>query len=198
MKKLISLILVLVVSLTAVSVLAEVATPSVAAQDLAEAAKNVTVEDVPEVDGETIVIADETKVEVSENLLNSLLDGTNESGKSLADTYKSVEGLANTTSVVAAPLPIVYVLPAAKDESGAVKDEYENIVVTIVAVAAPATIEYLKTFEGLKAVFTYFDGTDFVSTVIEFSLEDGKIQYLIPLEVLNAASGCPCFVNFVY
>ena len=101
------------------------------------------------------------------------------------------------TSVVAAPLPVPYVLPAAKEENGELKDEYEQITVTVEAEASPATIEYLKSFDGLKAVFTYFDGTDFVSTVIEFSLEEGKIQYLIPLEVLNAASGCPCFINFV-
>ena len=199
MKKLISLVLVLVVSLAAVSALAEVAvaTPSVAAQDLAEAVKDIAIVDPPEVNGEPVIAVDETKLDASTILLNSLLEGTHASSKTFADTYKGVEGLADAVSVVAAPMPVPSVAKEAKDENGALKEEFQQIIVTLEAEASPATIEYLKTFEGLKAVFTYFDGTDFVSNVIEFSLEDGKITYLIPLEVLNAASGCPCFVNFV-
>ena len=191
MKKLISLILALALCLTAFSAFADTASKE-AAKALSVPAPTVVTSDLKDAAGKQIVTIEEyaEDEDASIELLDAIISG--DSGVTLAETYKNLEGLEEAQSVLCTPMSKIIVEADAVTEAN--KDEF----VTLTSIVDAAASEYLKSFgEDLVAVFTYLKGDAVYSIPVKCLVLDNVIQYEIPLEVLADASGCPAFINFV-
>lgn len=191
MKKLISLILALALCLTAFSAFADTASKE-AAKALSVPAPTVVTTDLKDAANEQIVVVVEYKEDENNSLelLDAIISGDND--VTLADTYKTLEGLEKAESVLCTPMSKIIV------KTDAVTEANKAELVTLTSIVDASASEYLKSFgEDLVAVFTYLKGDTLYSIIVNCTVLDNVIEYNIPLEVLADASGCPAFINFV-
>ncbi len=186
MKKLISLVLALVLCLTAVSVFAEVFSPN-AEETFAISG------DAAETDTAGITlqpVSAEAKEVVAEVVKEAYLPKTtfvDTKGETVENPLKDAE----PTNVAIVPMPSIDV------DENTVTAEIAEIITPI----PTAIAEFLdENKDNIIIIFTYKVGDDFYSAVVEYELQkaaDGtdEIVYKIPVEILKAAEGCPCFID---
>ncbi len=211
MKKFISLILTLALCLTALSAIADAATPSktAAAIALADSAKEATVSEEAKEQGVAVDTA-AASISESEDLLNKLSDPASaENVDTIYDDGKiedTREGeaeeidLSDAVSILTAPMPIVTVAEEKKEAA-----EASEAMVEINVPTEQAVVDYIQSFDPAPiSVYNFLKDNEIISVVVAYEFQpaataDGKptLQYTIPMSILANASGCPSFVNFV-
>ena len=206
MKKLISLVLVLALSLTAVSAFAEILSPTgadafaVSGDDATTTTEGVTIGQVTE--ASKSLVEDLVKSgDLAANLFakTTFVDAKNGEAAPAIDFTKTV-------NVAIIPMPTITIdsdalaaQEAAAAENAAEGEEPEAPV-TEIETPIPETVGTYLVQNDAVAVYTYQDGDSFVSCVVEYIVmltKDGlAIRYSIPSKVLAAANGAPAFMDF--
>ncbi len=190
MKKFISLVLVLVLSLTAVSAFAE--DPFSPNTVEAFAVSTETAESATE------GVSTEPAAQESKDLVNEVVESGNLEEKVYEKTIFVDENGAQIANPVAEKnLTTVVIVPApAIEVETDVQEKFAEIKVEDVPEAVTEFLTANKS--NIIVIFTYQVGEQFYSHVIDFTVSENTITYQIPVEVLKAAEGHPSFFDIKF
>lgn len=188
MKKLISLVLVLALCLTAVSAFAETFSPDTISKFLLSGDQAETT-----TPGVTIKpVSDESKT-----LVNGLVEG----GNLLEDVYKKTTFVGDAVNVEEGEWTNIAIIPMPAIE---IDEQVEAEFVEIKTPIPAAIAEYiLSNIDNIIALFTYKADDNLFTSKVAFEIVKAEdltysIIYKIPAEVLKAAQGCPSFMDIEF